>query len=308
MSCGKALMESGDEAFSQQRYSEALRFYLQVLKENPSDNALKEKIALCYFREGEVFYEKRKVIKAFEARVKSGLKHLPNNLSENMKKTVSGIYFKLAQAYQTSKADNPYQQKKFIDHALNNLEKSLMYDSTNAQASLVLQQFKEAHFEEMLEKGISAYRKGRKDPLQYIAADHYLSNALKLDSENKQATKYLRLARKKALNVLDPGLDVPLAITDQMVNTDYLAFLVVVYNLLPDNISVNPANFYLVKDDGEEIRGKSSQMFSTPLETKTLKNGEELGGVIAFPLPEQQQLARLEFRKNGEVLGYKNLP
>jgi tetratricopeptide (TPR) repeat protein len=256
-------MESGDEAFSQQRYSEALRFYLQALKENPSDDALKEKITLCYFREGEIFYEKRKVIKAFEARVKSGLKHLPSDLSDNMSKTISNIYFKLAQAYQTSKADNPYQQKKFFDHALNNLERSLAYDSTNTQASLELQIFKEAHFEEMLDKGIFAYKKGRRDALQYIAADHYLSNALKLDPENKQAQKYLRLTRKRALNVLDPGLDVPLAITDQMVNTDYLAFLVVVYNLLPDNLYVNPANFYLVKNDGGEIRGKSTPAICT---------------------------------------------
>jgi hypothetical protein len=49
-------------------------------------------------------------------------------------------------------------------------------------------------------------------------------------------------------------------------------------------------------------------MFSTPLEAKSIGNGEETGGVVAFPLKERQEFARLEFRKDGEVLGYKNLP
>lgn len=306
--CGKALIESGDEAFQQHKYSEALRFYLEAMKENPNDNELKEKIAISYFREGEIFYEKRRVIKAFEARIKTGLKYQPENPSPELIKISSDIYLKLAQAYRYEKAENPYQKKEFFENALAYLEKSLSLDSTNTDALAALQQFKEKNFQDLLERGVNAYKKGRRDPLQYIAADHYLTNALKLDPQSEEAQKYRKLARKKSLNLLDPGLDVPLAITDQMVNSDYIAFLVTIYNLLPDNLSVNASNFYLIGDDGKEIRGKTTGMFTTPFQAQTISNGEEIGGVVAFPVDNDRQFARLEFRQGDEILGYKNLP
>lgn len=306
--CGKALLEKGDEAFQQQKYTEALRFYLEVFKENQNDDTLKEKIAISYFREGEIFYEKRRVIKAFEMRVNIGLKYVSDYPSPNLKKILSNTYLRLAQAYKSQKGENPYQQREYFEKALENLEKSISMDSTNIAANEALAQFKNDYFQDLLEKGIVSYRKGSRDALQYIAADHYLTNALKLDPNNKQAKRYLKLTRKRALNLLDPGLDVPIAITDKMVNEDYIAFLVVVYNLLPDNLRVNASNFFLVREDGKEIRGKTTGMFSTPLDAETITNGQEAGGVVAFSLNDNQQFARLEFRKGDKVLGYKNLP
>jgi tetratricopeptide (TPR) repeat protein len=306
--CSKGFMESGDEAFQQQNYTEALKYYLEAAKEFPNDPALKEKIALSYFREGELFYEKRQTVKGFEARVNSGLAYLPDNPSPELLSATSDIHLKLAIAYKNTKADNPFQQKKNFETSLKFLEKSLGYDSSNVEANQIMRKFKEENFIEIFEKGMTAYNKGSKDPLQYIAADHYLTNATFLDPSHSEAAKYLNLARKKALNVLDPGFAVPIAITDQMENTDYVAYLVVVYNLLPEHLSVSAGNLYLIKKDGKEIRGKTSGQFTTPLVDKTIANGEETAGVVAFPLPADRNFTRLEFRSNGKMLGYKNLP
>jgi tetratricopeptide (TPR) repeat protein len=306
--CSKGFMESGDEAFQQQNYTEALKYYLEAAKEFPNDPALKEKIALSYFREGELFYEKRQTVKGFEARVNSGLAYLPDNPSPELLSATSDIHLKLAIAYKNTKADNPFQQKKNFETSLKFLEKSLGYDSSNVEANQIMRKFKEENFIEIFEKGMTAYTKGSKDPLQYIAADHYLTNATFLDPSHSEAAKYLNLARKKALNVLDPGFAVPIAITDQMENTDYVAYLVVVYNLLPEHLSVSAGNLYLIKKDGKEIRGKTSGQFTTPLVDKTIANGEETAGVVAFPLPADRNFTRLEFRSNGKMLGYKNLP
>jgi tetratricopeptide (TPR) repeat protein len=306
--CGKGLVESGDEAFAQKNYNEALKYYLEAKKELPDDASLKEKIAISYFREGELFYEKRRVIKAFEARVKNGMKFVPKNPSSNLVTEVSQIYLKLAFAYKQTKAENPYQKKQFLDRSLDYIERALAQDSTNADAVAALQEYKEEHFMSLKEKGLLAYKKGAQDPLQFIAADYYLTQSLKLDPENPEANKYMRLSRKKALNLLDPGMDVPIAVTDRMENEQYVAFLVVVYNLLPENLYVTAEHLYLVKKDGAAIRGKTSGMFTTALESKTLVNGQEMAGVVAFPLPDNKNYARLEFRKDGEVLGYKNLP
>jgi len=306
--CGKGLMESGDEAFEQKNYTDALKYYLEAAKEFPDDVSLKEKIAISYFREGESFYEKRRVIKAFEARVKNGMKFVPENPSPNMVFEVSQIHLKLAFAYKQTKAENPYQKKKYLDNALDFIEKSLAYDSSNTDAHAALAEFKEEHFTSLKEKGLTAYNKGAQDPLQFIAADYYLTQSIKLDPENQEAKKYLTLARQKALNLLDPGMNVPIAVTDRMENDQYIAFLVVVYNLLPENLYVTAEHLYLVKKDGTAIRGKTSGMFTTALQSKSLANGQEMAGVVAFPLPEDKNFARLEFRKDGEVMGYKNLP
>jgi hypothetical protein len=308
ISCGKGPVESGDEAFEQHNYSEALKCYLQAAKELKADEVLREKIALSYFKEGELFYEKRRVIKAFEARIKTAMKYVPEDPSPELQRTLSDVYLKLADAYKNARAENPYQQRNYFDKAVENFEKSLTYDSTNSAARQAMSEFREEHFNSILEKGVSAYRKGSKDPLQYIAADHYLTNALKLDPENAEASKYRTLARRKALNLLDPGLEVPIAVTDEMENNEYVAYLVVVYNLLPDHLYVSAGNFVLVKNNGSEVYGKTSGMFTTPLEGKTIANGQETAGVVAFPISENTNYARLEFRKNGEILGYKNLP
>jgi tetratricopeptide (TPR) repeat protein len=306
--CGKGPIESGDDAFAQKQYTQALRHYLEAAKEFPEDISLKEKIAICYFREGALFYENRRVIKAFEARVKNGMKFVSDNPSANLVSEISQIYLKLALAYKETRAENPYQKKQYLDMSLDYIEKSLTYDSTNTEAHKALADYKEEHFTSLKEKGMSAYKKGTQDPLQYIAADYYLTQSLKLDPEHKEANKYLRLSRKKALNLLDPGMEVPIAVTDRMENEQYIAFLVVVYNLLPENLYVTAEHLYLVKQDGSAIRGKTSGMFTTALESKTLANGKEMAGVVAFPMPENKDFSRLEFRKDGEVLGYKNLP
>jgi hypothetical protein len=234
--------------------------------------------------------------------------NLPEYPSDEMKIIVSDVHFKLALAYQGANADNPYQEKEFLDNSLENLEISLKFDSTNADAKMVLSRLKDDHLTEILEKGIASYNKGKRDELQYIAADHYLSQAIKMDPENEQAHKYLQLTRKRNLNLLDPGLNVPLAVTDRMQNPEYTAFLIVAYNQLPENVYISAGNFVLVRQNGDQIYGKTSNMFTMPFEGTTLSNGEETSGVVAFPTTADLSYARLELRKDGEVLGYKNLP
>ncbi len=308
MGCGKAPLEKGDEAFLQERYGEALKYYLEALKEQPEDPAIKEKIATSYFKQGEKIYKMRRVIPAFEARVETGMGYLPDTLSAKMKKTLSDVFYQLALAYKQAQPENPNQKKIFFDKTLKNLEKALSYNPNNIQAQQALKDFKKENFQEMLDKGINYYKKGKIDPLNYVAADYYLSNALKFDPESKKAEKYLRLARKKALNLLDPGQDVPFAITDQMRKGNQVAYLVVLHNLLGEDITVDASHFYLIDKDGGETVGKASDEFVSPLRQSTLKTDEEIEGVVTFSVKKGKKYVRLELRRGGEVLGYKNLP
>ncbi len=306
--CSKSPIEKGDAAASEGNYGEALRQYFEAVKQQPDNSALKEKIATAYFRQGEKVYERGRVIRAFEDRVSKGMQYVPDSLSAAMRVNLSDVYLKLALAYKGATPENPFQKKQYFDQALSNLETALEYDSTNQVAKTAMKKMKDENFQEMLDKGLTAYKKGPNDPVRYIAAEYYFSNALKLDAGSAEASRYLKLTRQKSLNLLDPGQEVPIAITDQMENETYKAFLVVAHNQSPDPIKVAAGNFFLLSDDGKTLQGKSSEMFATPLEAKTIANGAETSGVVAFPLTPGTKFTRLEFRSSGKVMGYKNLP
>ncbi len=306
--CSKTPVEKGDEAFAQGRYAEAIRAYLEATKEQPENPALKEKIATAYFKQGEKLFQMRKVLKAFEARVELGAKYVPEQPSEQMRKTLSQVYYALAMAYKNTPPENPYQKKTYFDKTLSYLEKAIRFDENNNEARQALQSFQNEHFQEMLDKGIDRYNKGKVDETNYILADYYLTNANKFKPGDPQVQKYLRLARKKALNILDPGQRIPLAITDQLKKDQYLAFYVVVHNIDLPKIAFDASNFYLISDEGSEIQGEANPMFDSYLKPVTLGQEEETEGVVAFPIKPNQKYHRLELRFDGEVLGYKNLP
>lgn len=308
MNCGKSPLEEGDKAYREGNYGLALQHYFQAIKDHPDDPGLKTRIATAFFKQGEIVYQRGKVIRAFEDRIQRGEKYLPDSLSEDLQHTLSDTYYKLALAYKNGSPENPYQKKKYFENTLDNLEKSLEYNPENQEAASTLQSFKNQHFQEMLNKGKLYYSKGKQDALQYLAADYYLKNALKMNPASKEAARYLRLIRTRALNLLDPGQQVPIAVTDMMENGKYRAFLVVVQNQTPQNLPVRADNFFLIAEDGQAYPGKVSEIFSTPLNPITLPNGKETTGVVAFPLVKQKKFVRLEFRSNGKVLGYKDLP
>lgn len=306
--CSKAPLEKGDEAFQQGHYGEAIFAYLEAAKEQPENDAIKEKIATAYFKQGEMIYQKRRVLRAFQARVEKGSEYLPINLSDQMRKTVSNTHLQLALAYQKTRPENNYQKKEYFDKTLYNLEEALAFDPANSKAEKVLRQFKTAHFQEMLNKGKRYFDLGKKDPLNYLNADYYLTNATKFNPENKEALKLLKKVRSKALNVLDPTQQTPLAIADRTSKEGFLAYLVVIQNPDLEDLKISAADFVLATRGGKEIKGQSSELFAQALNPTLLKNGAEVSGVVAFPVKKSEKPTRLEFRANGKVLGYKNLP
>ncbi|HFE64332.1 MAG TPA: hypothetical protein ENK14_07960, partial [Caldithrix sp.] len=281
--CSKAPLERGDEAFRQGNYGEAILAYLEAAKEQPENDAIKEKIATAYFKQGELIYQKRRVLRAFQARVDKGVEYLPINLSEEMRKTVSNTHLQLALAYQKTRPENNYQKKEYFDKTLYNLEEALAFDPANSKAEQALQDFKTAHFQEMLDKGKRYYNLGKKDPLNYLNADYYLTNATKFNTENTEVIKLLKKVRSKALNVLDPTQQIPLAIADRTSKEGFLAYLIVIQNPDLENLKISAANFILLNQNGKEIKGQSSELFAQALSPATLKTGAEISGVVAFP-------------------------
>jgi tetratricopeptide (TPR) repeat protein len=225
-----------------------------------------------------------------------------------MKQTLSDVYYDLAIAYNEAVPENNYQKKKYFEETISNLETAIGYNPENADAQRALEQFKTDHFRELLDKGIANYNKGKQDPINYLTADYYLTNARKLDPENADAKKYLRLVRQKNLNILDPGQDVPLAVTDQKRDENIQAYHIILHNQSGESIPVSPENFYLITNSGKEIQGSWSEKYQPVFPTKVLATNQEVEGVVTFDAGNARDFSRLEFRHGENVPGYKNLP
>ncbi len=306
--CAQDPIARGDKAFDQGNYGEALQYYLEALKQQPDNAALKSKIASAYLEQGQKIYQRTKSIRAFEARILKAEKYISENPTPELKKILSETYRQLAMAYKNAKPENDYQRLEYFNKTLENLEKALQYDPENKLAAEDMQAFQQERFQEMYDKGMNLYKKAKREPINYIAAEYYLSRALKLKPEDENLRKTLRKVRQKYLNILDPGQKAPIAITDRLKKEGYLAFLVVVKNQTEGDLSVSAGNFYLVTDQGEAVPGKASTQFANPLKSKVLKVYEETEGVVTFPIKRGTRYVRLEFRVDGETLGYKNLP
>ena len=308
LACGGDPLPRGDEAFQQGKYAEAMKYYKEALKNQPDNPEIQKKIAFTYFKIGEYFFKTRRVIRAFEGQVEKGIQAAPDPDDPEFRRQLSQTYFALAEAYQSVKPENPVQKEQFFKKTLFYLEKAIETDSSNSAAQQALQQFSEKNFQEMLNRGLNAYKKGPEDPLEYLAAEFYLTRALKFNPDHKEARRYLRLARKKGLDVLNMSQDMPIAISSQLKKGRLLAYYIVIRNNTNEPRRVSSRNFYLLTAEGDEVQGSTSQEFAEPFQETTLQPGEETGGVVTFQIQPRKKYVRVEYWHENAVLGYKNLP
>ncbi len=306
--CGKDPVTKGDEAFQQRQYGEAVLNYEEALKAQPENDAIRKKLAIANFKLGEQLFKARHVIRAYEGRIKEGLKYAPKTPDAEFKRALSDAYLGVALAYKQTPPKNPTQREMFFQKTLEYLEKAQQADPTNTAAQEAYQQFVEENFENMLNKGIAAYKKGKKDPGQYLIAEYYLEKALQFKPDHPQAKKYLRLARKGGLDVLDMSKKYPIAITSQKRIKDWYAIFVVVRNNTPQDITVSPENFVLLAADESEYTGTTRPEFKPPFSRITLKPAQEAEGVVVFPVKGKPRFVRLELWLNDELASAKNFP
>ena len=306
--CTSDPIEQGDKAFQEGKYAQAIKFYLEAKKEHAGGQELNEKIAIAYFKLGEDFYKKRKVLSAFNAKVNEGLQYLPDTLSEHSQKLLSDVHLSLARAYMNTQPENIIQKRQFYDNAQKHIQKALSYNPDNSAAQAEWQKFIEANFTEMYEKGKRYFKQGKKSKSDYLIAEFYLNRAVQLKPDHPEASKLLKEARKRSLNLLDMDQDLPFAITDRVKKENTLSFLIVLTNNTDQPHPVSAANFYLISKSGVAVKGYSSKMFKNSLTTGKLPSGKEKEGVVSFDIKPGETYVRIEYRLDDNVMGYKNLP
>lgn len=309
LSCSSDPVQKGDEAFQKQEYTKALKYYLDAYRQDTKNPLLKEKIARTYFKQGEQFYRMRRVLNAFQAKVDQGLTFLPDTVSENTQQLLSEVYLSLGKAYIETPPENIIQKREYYDNAAKYLQKALHYNPQNAQAQAAWEQFIEKNFSEMYNKGMDYFKRGKTNKSDLLIAEYYLTRALELKPDHLETYKALMTSRKKTLNLLDPDQELPFAVTDRITHDNNLSFLIVIHNNTDTPYHISADNFYLMTQNGSDIQGSTSKDFTNALQSKTLKTDEELEGVVTFNIKGVKgKITRIEYRIDGDVKGYKNLP
>ncbi|GEM_PF-5666436 len=306
--CSSDPIQKGDNAFQKGEYAKAVKFYREAYQSHPKDYQVREKLALSYFKLGEYYYRKRKVLSAFAAQVNQGIQLLPDSLTPETKKLLSGVHVSLAEAYMNTPPENIIRKRQFYDNARMHLQTALRYQPDNPRALQAWEQFKNKNFSEMYEKGMKYYQQAKKDKTNYLIAEYYLTRAFQLNPDHTDLRKALMTSRKKTLNMLDPDQQVPIAITDKIRKGKVLSYLIVAHNNSNENYQIGAGSFFLIDENGNAQEGFANDQFANAFTPGSLKPEREKEGVVSFKINPGKHYVRVELRIENKVLGYKNLP
>jgi tetratricopeptide (TPR) repeat protein len=314
ISCGGDPLEEGNKAFNEGKYNEAIIKYREALKEKPNDVMIKEKLALANMHKGLDLYKRRKNIKAFQGNYDKAMSNLDGDISTpELKKDYSAILYELAKAYSTTKPENDIQKKLYLNKTLEFLEQAVEVDAGNKEAKDMLAQVQADNFQEMFDKGVSYYNsaKKNKNDEDYLLAEYYLAKAVSFKSDDEEAAKYLKLARKKAISVFDFDTDFPIAIAGYQQKGKFTFFDFTIANNTTETITVKPESFFLADKDGNQYTYDAEQTdkFEGGLtKSAELKTGKHLDIVLSFPAAKGIALDYLAYKGDNGNIVKKYLP
>ena len=313
-SCGGNPEQEGDVAFQQQKYNQAISFYLQVKKSQAENSTINEKIALAYMYKGKQLFDRTHNIDAFAGNFEKGEDFIPDaELSANFEASYSRVLYELAKAYHESKANNEIQHEQYFRRTLDLLDMALTYDENNAPADSLLAQIKADNFEQTYNKGMDFFHKahkGRNSDL-YLTAQYYLERAVYFDPQNEDARKNLKKVRAKTMSILDMDSALPIAIAETKYFKDHYLLAITVLNTGSATIEFDPQKLTLVdaQDNVYQVDGPFTEKFddgiykAVPIEAR-----KQLDGTVAFALKKKQKLVSLNYALDDEQVVKKYLP
>lgn len=315
ISCGGDPEAEGDAFYEEHKFKNAISRYLQVKKTNKQNPKIDEKIALSYFSHGAGLFEKRKNVKAFSANFEKAKEFIPEgSTSESFNKAYSTLLFKLASAYYDTKAKNEIQKKQYFEYTLEYLDEALAMDMENSAAEDLLTKIKEENFQKMFDKGVSFYKKGKKEKKNhdfYLVAEYYLARAVSFNENNTEAANYLSKTRKKTLAIPDFDQRLPFVVFNKQYSGSSLFIDFRAVNNSNDPYEFDPDKLVLVDIDENEYaidKEKTADFKEGLLNKVELKSGQELVGDIAFKVSKKIKIAYLMYNYSDDLTIKKYFP
>jgi tetratricopeptide (TPR) repeat protein len=313
MYCGSNPASEAEKAFQSGNYGLALKLFLTAKAKNPQDRSIAEKIALAYMYRGQELYQKSNNIKSFSGNYDKALAYVPDNPSEEFKKTYSKLLLALAQGYLNSKPQNDIEREDFMNKAIAYMEDAIYNDQYNTSAESLLTVIKTENFQKMLDKGKDLYAQGKKQSNYdlYFSAEYYFKKACEFDIHNDEAKKLLSQVRKETLTVPNIKDDLALAIIEIKYLEGDLVLDITLRNHLADPVMVDLNNFLLTDMEGNTYSldrpFMDSKMSGHQFKSGNVKPGDT-PGILAFKVPSGKKVEYLSYKMSNGQLTKKYFP
>lgn len=315
--CGTDYAEEGKLAFNNGDYSQAIKHFTKAQEEDSTNRSYDRWICLAYLYRGDELFRRTKNIEAFSGNLENAKKYIPNPADSEFNTIYNNMLISLAKAYLITKPANEEEKDYNFDKAVSTVKQVLALDSTNTAAESLMVQLKEDHFQSLIEKGESYYKKaGRSGNADlYFTAEDYLKEALEFEAENKKISNLLYKIIQKTLPVLNYREGVSMAVAG--FTSERKA---VVVNLSIKNYTANPLNlkldnFILVDTKGNQYLVTEDEMKKHELFGESIiKNGvlntqsPSATGLIAFDAPPDIKIAYIQYQISATKYVRKRFP
>lgn len=313
--CGGDPIAEGDKAYTEGNFNGALKAYFEAKKAQPDNQIIQEKIALAYTQRGLDLYKKTKNLNTFIGNHEKALDYVPKDMaSETFKKEYSQLLLKLAQAYYSTKPENPIQEEQYFAKTLDYLDEALLLDDQNTVADSMLNAIRNANFQKMFDKGetfLVQAQKEKKNPELYLSAEFYINRAVSFDPTDEKAQKYLKQVREQTLKILDLKKDIPLAVANMKRTVTHILLDITVFNNTGVDIQFDPKKLKIidVNNNEYELDIKESDKYDRALtEVVKMEPRKQIDGNVVFAVGKSVQLLCLEYELENGILSKKYFP
>lgn len=313
--CGSDPIAEGDKAYAEGNFNGALKAYFEAKKAQPDNQIVDEKIVLAYTQRGLDLYKKTKNLNTFIGNHEKAIKYVPKTMaSADFKKEYSKLLFKLAQAYYTTKAENPIQEEQYFAKTLDYLDEALLLDDQNTIADSMLNAIREANFQKMFDKGKTFFAQAKKEKKNlelYLSAEFYISRAVSFNPTDEKAQKLLKQVREKTLKILDLKKDIPLAVANMKRTATHTLLDITAFNNMGVEVTFDPAKLKIIDIDNNEygVDVKETDKYDRAL-TKAVKMEprKQVDGNVAFAVEKSVGLLYLQYELPDGKLVKKYFP
>lgn len=313
--CGGDPVAEGNKAYAAGDFNGALKSYFEAKKSQPDNQLIKEKIALAYTQRGLSLFERTDNLNTFIGNHEKALNYVPESgASEEFKKEYSYLLYKLARAYNESKAENPIQDEQYFTKTLEYLNEAVALNDRNAAADSMLQALREANFQKMFDKGETFYIQAQKEktnPELYLSAEFYIDRAVSFNPMNDAAQEYLKKVRRQTLKILDLKKDIPLAVANMKRTSTHTLLDITAFNNMGEPVTFDPMKLTIIDTDNNEhtIDVKETDKYDRSLtKPAELEPRKRLDGNVAFSIDRSQQLLCLQYQMADGKITRKYFP
>jgi len=315
--CGTDYAEEGKLAFNNGDYSQAIKHFTKAQEEDSTNRTYDKWICLAYLYRGEELFRKTRNIQAFSGNFESAQKYIPDPADSVFSATYNDMLIALANAYLIARPANEEEKEYNFDKAVNTVKQVLALDSTNTAAESLMVQLKEEHFQNLIDKGESYYKKaGRTGNADlYFTAEYYLKEALEFEAGNKKIGNLLYQIIQKTLPVLNYREGISMAVASVTSERKAIVINLSIKNYTADPLNLKLDNFILVDTEGNQYRVTEDEMKKHELFGESIiKNGvlnaqsPSATGIIAFDAPPDTKIAYIQYQISTSKYARKRFP